>query len=175
MAATRRRVELIKGWFVLAVACAILMAPACSSKHNQTESGSAKASAEQATASDPCSIATPEEMSRATGMSITTAKPGTPDGPIGCSYNGDTWVQVTIYDRRAAFDQRQSSQCGSSSRSIPTRSIPNLGADAVDCSPDLFVRVDAERGFLVACGMDINRDGCEAVGRMVAPRIAAMQ
>lgn len=170
MAATGRRIELTKGWFVLVMACAILITPACSSKGNQTVSGSPTASAKQPTASDPCSIATPQEMSQATGISITAAKPGTPDGPMGCSYDGDTWVQVTIYDRRAAFDQRKSSQCGSSSQPIP-----NLGADAVDCSPDLFVRVDAERGFLVACGMDINRDGREAIGRIVAPRIAAMQ
>jgi hypothetical protein len=170
MAATVRRVELAKGSFVSAMACAILIAPACSSKDNQSASGSPKASAEQATASDPCSIATPEEISKVSGSKITTTQKGTPDGPIGCSYKGDTWAQVTIYDRRAAFDQRQSAQCHSSSAPVL-----NLGAEAVYCSPDLFVRVNEERGFVVACGMDIAPHGCEAIGRLVAPRIAAMQ
>ncbi len=164
-----RSYGLVRRTWVLAAAGAILLIPACSSSDDRVASGSQGGTSESPRAGDSCSIATPEEISQAAGANITTAQVGTPDGPIGCSYDGDTWVQVTVYNRRAAFDQRQASQCESSSHPVS-----DLGMQAVDCSPDLFVLVDAERGFLVAVGSDLDADGREAIGRLVAPRIAAM-
>lgn len=164
------------------VGAAITSVGACSSSESRT--GAAESVAAQPVAANACSLAAPEELGQAIGKPIATAQEGTPDGPVGCTYrsaddsSAGGWVQVTVYDRRAAFDQRRSSQCKTSEArsedALRPSKIRGLGMEALDCGPDLFVLVDAERGFVVGTSSDISSTDREAIGRLFAPHVVAM-
>ena len=109
----KRRIRALKDrftrWYVLVGGLAVLAAmtlalTACSDE--QTASNSAASPPRPA---GPCSMATVDEMSHTLGVTFTSAKSGTPDGPNGCWYEGrdadgsDIAVQVNVFDL-AQFD-----------------------------------------------------------------------
>lgn len=121
-------------------------------------------------------MATVDEMSHTLGVTFTSAKSGTPDGPNGCWYEGrdadgsDIAVQVNVFDL-AQFDSVKSSQC--TGGALPPVQRPGLGVAAVECTPDLFVQVDAERGIKIYSDTG-GEDGRVKIAELVLPRIRGL-